>query len=133
MDTSGMGARTEFEVAYALTTAGHVVYLPVFNVHSRVDLVYLTRAGEVRRVQCKSAHLGPSGVTFHTCSTTGGVRRTYYGDVDEFGVRCVETGLVYIVPVDDVPSRLATLRLEPTKNNQTRGVRWAEPYLLHQS
>lgn len=130
MDTSGVGAITEFAVASALSNAGLFVYLPLFNSHSRIDLIYTAGGGDVRRVQCKTAHLRDGAVTFNTCSNTGGIRRTYDGDADEFGVYCIETGAVYLVPVGDVPTRLATLRLLPTKSNQARGIRWAEPYLF---
>jgi hypothetical protein len=35
-----------------------------------------------------------------------------------------------VVPVTDVPDRGACLRIEPTKNNQVKGVRWAKDYVL---
>lgn len=92
--------------------------------------MYLTRLGETRRVQCKSARLVNDAVAFYTCSHTGGVERAYDGDVDDFGVYCEATGLVYLVPVADVPTRFAMLRVVAPKNKQVRRVRWAEPYVL---
>lgn len=129
LSKSDIGARAELAVAAALSRAGRPVYLPFLNAHSRVDLVYETD-GEIRRVKCKSARLVNGAVMFHTCSQTRGVDRGYEGDVDESGVYCDETSSVYLVPVGDVPARLASLRLAPTRGNQVRRVRQAAPYLL---
>jgi hypothetical protein len=128
--TSDTGALAEVAVAKALVSAGRSVYVPFFNAHSRVDLVYEASNGSLRRVQCKSARLTRDVVTFYTCSHTGGIERGYDGDADEFGVYCADTNAVYLVPVADVPSRLARLRIAPPRNNQMRRVRWAEPYRL---
>jgi hypothetical protein len=128
--TSEIGARAEMAVTAALLRADRPVYLPFFNAHGRVDLIYEATDGEFRRVQCKAARVVNDVMLFHTCSQTGGVDRGYLGDIDEFGVYCEETGCVYLVPVTDVPARLASLRLTRPRNNQLRGVRWAEPYVL---
>jgi hypothetical protein len=56
--------------------------------------------------------------------------RNYRDDIDFFGVYCHDSGEVYLVPVDDVPSRVASLRLSPARNGQQVGVRWASQYLL---
>jgi PD-(D/E)XK endonuclease len=56
--------------------------------------------------------------------------RSYRGDVDLFGVYCAGTGQVYLVPIADVPEKAAYLRVEPPKNGQTRGVRWAKDYVI---
>ncbi len=130
LSTSEKGARTELAVTSALLRAGLTVYLPFFSAHARVDLIYEDSAGGYRRVQCKTAHVIGDVMMFYTCSHTGGVQRTYVGEVDEFGVYCEEAAAVYLVPIDEVPARLASLRLKPTRNNQQRRVRWAEPYRL---
>ena len=40
-----------------------------------------------------------------------------------------DTDTVYLVPIDDVgPHTSAYLRVEPAKNNQAKGVRWAMDY-----
>lgn len=128
--TSEIGALAELAVANALNKAGYPVFLPFFNAHSRVDLIYQNALGEPRRVQCKFARFINEAVSFYTCSHTGGVERSYEGDVDDFGVYCEVTGLVYLVPVADVPTRFAMLRVRPPKNKQVRRVRWAEQYVV---
>ena len=34
------------------------------------------------------------------------------------------------MPIQDVPERGAHLRVEPARNNQAKGVRWARDYVL---
>jgi hypothetical protein len=47
-------------------------------------------------------------------------------------VYCEENGAIYLVPVGDVGVR-GHLRLERTRNAQSKKVRWAEPYRLGKS
>jgi len=57
------------------------------------------------------------------------VRRSYVGEIDEFAVFCPELGSVYLIPIEDLNvTRQAMLRVEPTKNAQSRRVRWASRY-----
>jgi hypothetical protein len=56
--------------------------------------------------------------------------RSYRGDIDAFGVYCPGTREVYLVPIADVPDRAAYLRVEPTRNGQQKGVRWAKDYVI---
>ena len=116
---SEIGALAELAVAAALTRTGRAVFLPFFSAHSRVDLVYEAEARELRRVQCKAGHVRGDVVRFYTCSHTGGVQKAYRDDVDDFGVYCIETNAVYIVPAADVPLRLAHLRLTPRATNRS--------------
>jgi hypothetical protein len=40
-----------------------------------------------------------------------------------------DTDAVYLIPIEDVgPHTSAYLRVEPARNNQTKGVRWAVDY-----
>ena len=130
MTPSEIGALAELAVATALTRRGRAVYLPFFNGHGRIDLVYENERGELKRVQCKSARLVGDVITFPCCSHTRGIERDYRDDADEFGVYCAANDSVFLVPVEDVPTRMARLRVGRTRNNQERGVRWAEPYRL---
>ena len=56
--------------------------------------------------------------------------RHYHGQCDYFAVYSMEPGKVYLVPVDDVGTTRAHLRLEPSKNGQEKNVRWAKDYEL---
>ena len=129
MSPSRIGAKAELEVATALARAGKHVYLPVFAADSRVDLIYLDDDG-VCRVQCKTSRLCGDVLIFRTCSNTKNVPKDYRGEIDVFGVYSPHLSQVFIVPVGDVPSRFAYLRLRPARNGQEKGVHWARDYVL---
>jgi hypothetical protein len=88
------------------------------------------------RVQAKTARLSPDGgaliAATASCTGHGAVRRrlTYHGQADSFALYSPDTGQVYMVPVSDAPGTAIQLRLHPTKNGQTVGVRWAADYEL---
>ena len=53
----------------------------------------------------------------------------YEGEVDEFAIFCPELGAVYVLPLEDIQAkRRGSLRVEPAKNNQAKGVRQAAAY-----
>jgi hypothetical protein len=53
----------------------------------------------------------------------------YLGEVDFFGVYCVETGGVYLIPIGDaLLRREGALRVDPPKNNQRKFIRYAAQY-----
>jgi hypothetical protein len=126
---SVVGARTELAVATGLVRAGYDVLTPFFNAHSRVDLVAIGDAS-LMKLQVKTSQLCDGFLRFATCSHTGNEPRDYRGQVDAFGVFSPELNLVYLVPVDDVPTRVCHLRLEPTRNKQSSKIRWAADYLI---
>jgi hypothetical protein len=82
------------------------------------------------RLQVKSASVRPGCVYFRTCSNTKNHPVDYRGEIDAFGVYSPVQDLVYLVPIDDCPVRGASLRLDPTRNGQSAGVRWAADYLV---
>jgi hypothetical protein len=126
---SNIGARAEVEVAAALTRVGKQVYLPLCTSHGRVDLIFADESG-LHRVQCKTSRLIDDVISFSTCSNTGGLRKDYQGQVDYLGVYSPDLGQVFLLPIDDLPSRGCHLRLGPARNAQQKGVRWAADYLI---
>jgi hypothetical protein len=127
---SEVGAQAELAVATALTRAGCFVFVPFFSSHSRGDLIYLDDDGVPRRVQCKTSQLRHGCIMFRTCSNTKNIPKVYDGEIDLFGVYSPALERVYLVPIEDVPTRYAALRIEPTLNGQSDRVRWADQYLL---
>lgn len=115
-----------------LVRRGFKVLTPL-GVNQRYDLVVDTGAGFLR-IQCKTGRVDKGCVVFNTksvrSSRTGIFSRCYVGAVDLFAVHCPDTGGIYVVPVDGLPVDEARLRLRPTANNQSRGVRWATDYSL---
>lgn len=115
-------------VLAALARAGKRVLKP-FADH-RYDLAY-EEDGALVKVQCKTGVVRNGVISFPTCSISRhGVRHDYRKDADYFGVYCHDRSEVYLVPVEEVPLRLAHLRVEPPRNGQKAGVRFAAQYLL---
>jgi len=117
-------------VLAALVHVGYSTLLPFGGGHP-YDIA-LDVDHELLRVQCKTGRLLKEGVVFFPAASwcRNLSYRSYRGDVDLFGVYCAATEQVYLVPIEDVPDKGAYLRLAPTKNGQTRGVRWAKDYVI---
>jgi hypothetical protein len=136
-DPNRIGAITHTKVVAALVAAGKVVLAPFAQVRP-YDLV-LDEGGNFVRVQCKTDRLFRGGVYFRSHRLRAAKRETgwhrvitdYVGAVDAFGVYCPENDQVYLVPISEVNSRQnCMLRLTPAKNNQQKGVRWANDFLV---
>lgn len=56
--------------------------------------------------------------------------RGYKGQADYFCVYVEAINKVYLIPVAEVGTSKASLRLSPARNGQTKGVRWAADYEL---
>jgi hypothetical protein len=128
MTPSDIGERAEMAVIAALARTGKSVYLPIGS-SGRADLVFEDEQG-LHRVQVKNGRLMGDVVYFRTHSNTANRPKDYRGHVEYFGVYCHARREVYLVPVDQVPSRGANLRLRPPRSPQVTGVRWAHDYLL---
>lgn len=128
-----VGDRTTLAVMLALHGAGYAVFLP-FGENTRSDLV-IDDGARLARVQCKTGRLREGAVRFSTCSSYGhhqrprSFRRDYLGEIDFFGVHCPETGRVYLIPIDELSTKVeGALRVEMPRNGQRRRVRFAAPY-----
>jgi hypothetical protein len=127
-----VGQRTEAAILAELVKRGYRVLVP-FGVNQRYDLAIDT--GErFLRVQCKTGRLKNGCVYFRTASTRANTLRAftrdYRGDADVFLVYCQETERVYALDVDEAAASQAVLRVDPTANNQARGIRWAAEHEL---
>ena len=128
-----IGDRSQLAIILALKLAGFHILLPLGE-NTRYDLV-TERGGALRRVQCKTAHLTNGVVSFRTASSyyhhpfPNPPPKHYRGQIDDFAAYCIETGVVYVVPIDDlVADQHASLRIDPPKNNQRQRIRWAKDY-----
>ena len=128
-----IGDRTTLAVMLALIDAGLDVSVP-FGENCRYDLV-IDRGDRLSRVQCKTGRLRDGTVRFATASTYGHLpspretRRDYRGQIDEFAVYCPCTAGVYLIPIEDAPTRSgAYLRVEPAQNGQHKRIRYAKDY-----
>jgi hypothetical protein len=86
----------------------------------RVQCKWAARIGNVVVVRTRTSRRGPEG---H-------IHRSYSREeIDAIAAFCVDTGICYLLSHDLSVDRAAVqLRLEPTKNNQAAGIRWARDY-----
>ncbi len=133
-NTSKKGEITESIVLAKLVQLGYECLIPWGHDH-RYDIA-IDDGGKLVRIQCKTArYLEESGCLEFNAAITyarvGGkphTRKGYKGEADYFGVYSPDIEKVYLVPVDDVPGSVVKLRLHEAKNNQQKGIRWAEDF-----
>ena len=125
----GQGRQVNARDHARLHDAGYELLVP-FGENTRYDLVIddgLTlpravqdREAPQRRSACSSYahHPNPKMVT-----------QSYLGQIDFFAVFCLDTGVSYLIPIEDAPvTRRGKLRIDPPRNNQRVGVRFAADY-----
>lgn len=125
-----IGERTEGKILSCLLDHEKMVLLP-FGDNLRYDLVVEEENGVFKRIQCKTGRLKNGAIIFQTCSSSyhrNGQRHSYEGQIEYFGVYCPENDRCYMVPVNDVGKRAATLRIDAPANNQEKHIKWAENY-----
>jgi len=128
-----VGDRSQLAIILALKMAGYGVLLPIGE-NTRYDLA-IEDDFALYLVQCKTGHLKNGAVVFKTSSSyyhhpnPKKTAQHYRGQVTFFGVYCVETGVVYLVPINALKADChASLRVDPPRNNQHTNVRWAADY-----
>ena len=128
MSRSTTGNMTEAMVLSAFEQRGFQVLIPFGDGHP-YDLAVHLKGTEFLRVQCKTARPQGGCLIFNARSTDHGRGpQSYLGLADIFGVYLPSRRAVYLVPIDGVASFEGRLRLEPTRNNQRRGVRMAAEF-----
>ena len=133
--TNDTGSISESAITTRFLQLGYTVYFP-YGGKQRYDMVIENDEGQIWRVQCKTAQMQNNGtiIVFHTASHNVALKdkrmRHYRGQCDFFAAYCEELNKVYLLPVDQVGTTEANLRLKPAKNNQEKNVRWAEDYEL---
>jgi len=108
----------------SLVERGFEVSIP-FGSGQPYDLVVDLGGWDLLKVQCKTGWLNKSCIAFNARSTDHGQgRRPYHGLAHIFAVYFPPTRSVYLVPLD-VAGHHGWLRLEPTRNNQRKGIWFA--------
>ncbi len=125
--TNEKGKIAEAQILAAFVRAGVRVAIP-FGGDSPYDLIAEIN-GKLFRVQVKWGRVVNGCVLFATAhqkrpNTTEGFQRWAYEDVDLFAVYS-EQGESYLVPPEMTSATITQLRLRPTKNHQSSGVRFA--------
>ena len=128
VSTIAKGNAAEAAVVHALETAGIVTLLP-FGGGCPFDVAALLPDDRLLRIQVKCGRVRNRCVIFNTHATDHGRGRLHYrGRADLIGVYVAELDAIFIVDVHEIPVAAGRLRLEPTRNNQQLGVRYAEDY-----
>jgi hypothetical protein len=130
-DTKRIGDISEAYVMAALTNAGYVVSKP-FGENARYDLI-ADDGHRLQRIQVKTGRLRGAVIAFNCYSShahRGGRMRPYFGQIDALAVYCPETRKVYLLPESELVATGAHLRLLPTKNGMSKGIRWADRFEL---
>ena len=128
LNPKAIGERTEGIVLAHLLRRGAVVLLPFGN-NQRYDLVVdLNNDGSFIRGQCKTGAYRNGCVRFHPCSSSGGKKCGYRKQIEVFWVYCPELDKVYQVPVDEVGTGQALLRVDQPRGGATSKIRWAKSY-----
>lgn len=86
----------------------------------RVQCKWAVRRGAVVVVRCRRCRRAREGL----------IHRAYApGEIDAIAAYCPQTDAAYLLPYElSVGRAMVILRLEPTRNNQANGVRWAKDY-----
>lgn len=128
MNTKAIGDVSTSMVTAFLLRKGETVLTP-FGDKDRYDLV-IDRKGSFFRIQCKTGRLKNGVITFNACSINirTSKRENYRDQIEFFGVYCPDNHGIYLVPVYSVPLTTGSLRVDPSKNNQQKGVLWAKEF-----
>jgi hypothetical protein len=128
MGGSKRGNETEAVVLSEFVCRNYEVLIP-FGEGQPYDLVVHLAGPEFLRVQCKTAWPNRGCLIFNCRSTDHGRGpQSYFGLADIFAVYFPSNRTVYLVPIDGVAAFEGRLRLEPTRNNQQRGIRFATEF-----
>jgi PD-(D/E)XK endonuclease len=128
MAQPGSGNAGEAAILAELVVRGFNVLVP-FGEGRPYDLAIHLGEHQIVRVQCKTAWPRGGCLLFNSRSTDHGRGpRSYVGLADIFGVYFPPTRATYLVPIDAVAQFEGRLRLEPTLNNQRRGIRLAADF-----
>jgi hypothetical protein len=129
MNTIQRGNAAEAAVLYKLISAGIHVLVP-FGGGLAFDLgAVVPPDGDLLRIQVKSGRVRRDCVAFNSCSTDHGTgRQSYDGRADIIAVHELDSNRIFMVPVAECPTYVGALRLHPPRNNQRRGIRFAEDY-----
>ncbi len=131
LTTDQKGAIAEQAVAFAALKLGAGVFRPLGD--ECYDLILDLRP-KLLRVQCKWAVRFGDVVVIRTRRCRRGrdglIHRGYEsGEIDVIAAYCANLDRCYLLPSELSVDRAAVqLRLAPSKNNQRRGINWAEDF-----
>jgi len=132
LTTDQKGATAELAIAHAAAELGVGVFRPLTD-GERYDLIFNLRPRLVR-VQCKWAPIEGETVVVRCYSNRRareGLRRRFYtaNEADAIAAYCPDLDRCFLVPSERFDGRSQLLlRLAPSRNNQRRGINWADEF-----
>jgi hypothetical protein len=132
LTTDQKGAIAEMAIAWEATKLGIEVYRPLHE-GGRFDMIFVlrdglapfaldaaSRKGDVLIIRCYSCRRAREGIR----------KRLYSAEeIDAFAAYSAELDRCFYLPFDLVAGRhVVQLRLARARNNQTRGINWADQY-----
>jgi hypothetical protein len=131
LTTNQKGTLAEAKITSRALELGLGVARPLDD--ERYDLILDLRP-RLLRVQCKWAGRGGDVISARLYTSRRGPeglmnRRYNPGEFDSFALYCPRNDQCYLLAADEfVAFRQVHLRLEPSRNNQALGIRWARDY-----
>ncbi len=127
MHSKSKGSLAELAVASILIEEGWHVLFP-FGENSRYDLV-IEKGGQFLRVQVKYVTPKNGSLIVNCRSSNNWSVKSYTADeIDFIAAYDSHEKRAYFIPVSEINGNVVTLRLSPTRNNQSINVRSAEYY-----
>ena len=131
LDTKSLGAQTELQCITYLHGLGYDISIP-WGDNARYDLV-LDVNHILYKIQVKTSHKIEEGVYSFSCRSTyvnsKGNRAVTYSDKDvDFFATFIENQC-YLVPLSQTSKRGKVMRFVKPKNNQIKGITFAQEYL----
>jgi hypothetical protein len=130
MNTNQVGNTSQILVTAEFVKRGIPVCIP-YGDNERYDLV-VDIYNKLYKIQIKTGRYQNGFVRFKASSShfhrgKSGVM-SYKGQIDYFAVYCPQLNTFYLIHVEEATNSTTSLRVEPTKNNQLEGIRWATDY-----
>lgn len=127
MDKKQKGTLAELRVAACLLANGWNVLIP-YGENNRYDLV-AERSGKFIRIQVKYVSPSNNGLNINCASSNNWSIKTYQPEeIDYMAVYDSNSEKVYYIPVSAINKYKFKLRLNGSKNNQEKGVHFAEHF-----
>ena len=134
MNSKSIGNVGEAKALCKFVELGIPVYIP-FGDNEKADLIAEFN-GKLNKIQIKTSIKAENGVmkfdlTSSTVHRNNGEKHIYTKEeIDYFICYNIERDKLFLIPVEQTGNTAITIRYEKSRNNQTKGIRFEEDYLL---
>lgn len=137
MNSKSIGNIGEAKALCKFVELGIPVYIP-FGDNEKSDLIAEFN-GKLNRIQIKTSLKAEDGkmifdLTSSTIHRKNGTKHIYTKEeIDYFICYNITRDKLFLIPVEEANNTAITIRYEKPKNNQIKGIRFEEDYLLENS